>query len=373
MGAALANFLFFSSLSSYFLLPLYAHSLGANEAYIGFMMGIYNVAAVFLQPLAGGWVDRLGRRPFQVAGAALITFAAVAFAFTRGLGLLPFLRVLQGTGHSIFFVANYTFIADLVPPTRRGQAMGIFGLSGLLSTALAPTMGEFLIHTFGYHVFFLNTAVLGLLACLVSLRLKESGAVSQVAAAPDPLDRTLRLNVRILLPMLIAGGFGVSFGTLFTFLPTYGQALGVPSLSLFFLAYTLAALFVRTLGGGLIDRLGPRVIIGPALACQALGIVCLVALSSVASRGVGLVLVGGLTGTAHGFIYPALAVRVMALGPEARRGEVVGWFGSAFLFGNAAGAIIFGYIVHVLGYPTMFSLLAAFLCGLVALALRLER
>ncbi len=340
-------------------------------------MGIFNVAAMFLQPLAGGWVDRLGRRPFQVAGAACVALASLAFAFTERLGpLFLFLRVLQGIGHSTFFVANYTFVADLVPPSRRGQALGIFGLSGLVSTAMAPALGEFLIRTFGFRLFFLSATVMALSACLVSLRLKEPAPVSLAAIPPEPPAYPLGLAPRpLVLPLLLAGGFGVSFGTLFTFLPTYGRALGVPSLSFFFLAYTLAALLSRLLGGGLIDRFGSRAVIGPALASQALGIMLLVALAFLpgALGGIGFVLVGGFTGAAHGFLYPALAVRVMAVGPEARRGRVVGWFGSVFLFGNAAGAMTFGYVVQSTGYPIMFSLLVILLWGCVVLALRLDQ
>ena len=137
-------------------------------------MGIYSAAAIVLQPLVGRWVDRLGRRPFQLAGTVLLTLVSLAFALTERLGpLFPLLRILQGIGHSLFFVSSYTLVADLVPPGRRGQALGIFGLSGLVSTAVAPTLGELVIHAFGFRAFFLSTGALGLSALLVTTRLRE--------------------------------------------------------------------------------------------------------------------------------------------------------------------------------------------------------
>jgi MFS family permease len=339
-------------------------------------MGIYSAAAIVLQPLVGRWVDRLGRRPFQAAGAVLLTLASLAFALTERLGpLFPLLRILQGIGHSLFFVSSYTRVADLVPPGRRGQAMGIFGLFGLVSTAVAPTLGELVIHAFGFRVFFLSTAAVGLSALLVTVRLRESAPLLGGAPRPGSADRPLTLATRALVPMLLGGSFGMSHGTLFTFLPTYGRALAVPSLAFFYLAYTLAALLVRALGGRLIDRLGARIIIGPALAGQALGIMVLASLSWLPSPvgGVGLVLVGGLTGAAHGFVYPALTIRIMDLWPESLRGQVVGWFGAMTLLGGAVGAIVFGYVVQGAGYPIMFLLLAGLLWGNVALALLLDR
>ena len=376
MAAALANFLFFSNISCFFLLPLHIQALGGSEAEIGLIMGIYSAAAIVLQPLVGGWVDRFGRRPFQVAGATLITFASLAFALAERLSpLFSILRILQGIGHATFFVANYAFVADLVPAGRRGQALGIFGLSGLVSMAISPMLGELLIPTFGFRTFFLTAAVIGLAALLVTLRLSEKARPTGSRLPRWSLNRLLSLATLTLLPLLLGGSFGVSYGTLFTFVPTYGKALGIPSLAFFYVSYTLCALLVRTVGGRLMDRLGPRTILAPALGLITLGGMLLASLSwfSGAASAVGLVLVGALAGTAHGFVYPALTVYLMTLAPEDQRGEVLGLFGAVTIFGGGAGAIVFGYVIQAVGYPIMFLLLAFLLGSSAALALRLDR
>src|SRR3989304_4387301 len=109
-----ANLLFFTNLSSFYLLPLYVKSLGGSEAAIGLIMGAFNAVAIFGQPLVGEWVDRAGRRPFMVMGAALMVVATFTFAFVDSFLLLFALRMLQGVAHSAFFIANFTFIAELV-------------------------------------------------------------------------------------------------------------------------------------------------------------------------------------------------------------------------------------------------------------------
>ena len=58
--------------------------------------------------------------------------------FIRHLGLQVRYQGIQGIGFSAFFVANFSYVIDLVPPARRGWALGIYGVSGLASTALAP-------------------------------------------------------------------------------------------------------------------------------------------------------------------------------------------------------------------------------------------
>jgi len=49
--------------------------------------------------------------------------------------------VLQGLGFSTFFVANYVHVVVWCRGAR-GWALGIYGLSGFLGTALAPVAGE---------------------------------------------------------------------------------------------------------------------------------------------------------------------------------------------------------------------------------------
>src|SRR3990170_2018375 len=139
------NFFFFASVNAFVLLPLYIHRLGGNEAQIRVGMGMYNAAGIFCQPLVGAWVDRVGRRPFMVFGISLVVAASLGFNLFASLALFAALRAFQGIGFSAFFVSNYTMVVDLVPPERRGWALGIFGISGLLSTALSPLAGELLI------------------------------------------------------------------------------------------------------------------------------------------------------------------------------------------------------------------------------------
>ena len=56
---------------------------------------------------------------------------------------------------------------------------------------------------------------------------------------------------------------------MFTFLPTFGESLGVHSVSLFYTAYAIAAVGVRLGGGSLIDTRGRRATIIPSMFVQA--------------------------------------------------------------------------------------------------------
>ena len=60
LTAWVSSFLFFTSISAFYLLPLYIKSLNGSEVEIGFIMGAFNAIAMFCQPVVGEWVDRIG-------------------------------------------------------------------------------------------------------------------------------------------------------------------------------------------------------------------------------------------------------------------------------------------------------------------------
>jgi len=179
--------------------------------------------------------------------------------------------------------------------------------------------------------------------------------------------------------MVVSLFFGLGSGTIFAFLPTFAQSLAVATLSLFYTAYAGAAIAVRVFGGRLIDTRGRRAVIVPSMFLQAsapallaiMGI--LVTRTSTAPVVPVLFLAGLLSGGAHGFLYPGLAALVTDLARPARRATAVGVFSAMFLVGQAAGAFLFGWVAHTLGYASMWTILAFSLLAGAALSMGLAR
>jgi MFS family permease len=377
LTAAAMNFLFFTGLGGFVLLPLHLRQLGATDGQLGLTMACYNASAIVVQPLVGAWVDRGGRRAFLVSGAVLTGAVALAFAAVpEALGWFPLLRALQGAAFSIFFIANFTVVVDLAPPDRRGQALGIFGISGLISGAVGPALGELVVQAAGFRGLFLASATLSFLAAGMSARLALPPAPRPAAGEGLPgLLRGIAGAPR--LPLALGAAFGLGQGVMFTFFPTYALDLGVRWVGVFAVAYSSAALVLRATSSGLADTAGRRAVIIPAMVLQAAGTVLLAGLGLL--RGVGLAagpflaLAGALAGAAHGFLYPALTALVVDLTPPERRGRVMGVFMAFILVGQAAGAAGFGHLAHAVGYGPMFAILSVLLAGACVLAFRLER
>ena len=346
--ATVTNFVFFLGLNGFVLLPLYIQQLGGNEIEIGMVMGVYSGVGIVCQPLIGPWVDVIGRRPFMLIGIGLTVAASLLAAAPGSVPLLAVVRALQGVGFSMFFVASFSYVLDIIPTAERGWALGIYGVSGFVSTAVAPLIGEWLIRTVGFRALFALSAVLGLGTFVLVWPVRE---------APRGLGVPLRLApgaVRAALEdvlhrhMFVTMFFGLGSGTIFAFLPTFAEDLGVTTLSLFYTAYSLAAIAVRVAGGRLIDTHGRRAVIVPSM-----------------------FVAGLLAGAAHGFLYPGLAALVTDTTPDERRAAVVGIFSAMFLTGSTAGAFAFGWVANAAGYGAMWAALTALLLVGCLVSLRL--
>ncbi|OGC01066.1 MAG: hypothetical protein A3G35_14645 [candidate division NC10 bacterium RIFCSPLOWO2_12_FULL_66_18] len=342
--AGLANFLFFTNLNVYTLLPLYIQALGGREGQIGSIMAMHSVAAVLCQAGIGPLLDRWGRKPFMLLAAGLVAATSVAYAASTALGWHFYLiRFLQGVAFSVFITSNLTLIADLAPPSRRAEAVGIFGVSGLVTIALAPAIGEIVLQAWGFRTLFVASVVVaaGTLAVCVAI----------VVPAPSEVPGTfLGFGAgfwHTFFPVLTAAfQFGLANSIVFVFLPPFARQVGIPRIGPFYLLYAVAAIVVRFLGGRLADRFGRRQVILPSLVGLAAGIL----LFSVLHSTWLLLVIALINGASQGFVYPATSALAFDRAPSGARGRALAAYNMAALTGGAVGAIGFGWLAEVLGY-----------------------
>ena len=359
----IANFFFFLNFASFFLLPLEIRNLGGSESVIGAVMGTAGLASLGVLPVVGLSIDRLGRRAFLMMGAVGMTLASVGYLFVESVGPYLFaLRLLQGLSFAAAFTATTTFAAEFAPVGRRAQALGIFGLSTLLTHAIAPIVGEEIVQLASFRTLFAVTTTYTVIALLLALGLPAGRATH--GAAVHASERRLRPIHWVVAGTMTFAGMG--FGTVMTFVPTYVTSEGLGRVGYFFAAYTSTAILTRLVGAGLSDRLGRRRVIIPTLLALALSIFWLAFVHNVPL----LFAAGALFGTAQGISYPTLHALLVDLATEAQLGRSQALFNGAFNFGVTASAFAFGVIAEHFGQRSMFmfaALMPAVACALFAI------
>lgn len=345
----LAFFCFFTNVNAYNLLPLYLQALGAETGEIGTIMAMFSVAAILAQAVTGRVLDRGWRKACLLIAAALLTAVSAAFGMTDRLGWsLYALRFLQGLGFAVYMTSSMTLIADLVPPARRAEAVGIYGTGGLIAVAIGPAVGEVILGAAGFPAFFAATVA------------AAAAAVTLAALVPAPPATPAQRGPRLgwqgwvpFLPVLLPGfQYGLANVIVFVFLPPFARALALPRVGPFYVAYTGAAILVRIVGGGLADRIGREQVILPALGVMTTGILLCSGLHATWL----LVTIGLLNGAAQGFVMPAANALAVERAPSGRRGQALAFYNGANLVGATLGASGFGWLVQALGYRPAFVL-----------------
>jgi MFS family permease len=344
---------FFSAYQVLFLfVPAFLFRQGLKEGAIGLVMATGVLVSVAVRPLVGYLVDRGRRVPFIAAGgllALVTTFPWIAGSATAGAPLFG-LRVAQGVAYGVFAGAAYGYVAVTSPRGRKGEAMGLFGLSFFLPTAAGGFLGEILLRRHGFDALLWACACSAFGAALLPLFLAEpkgsSGISPGKASALLSLDHVVVDGVGIL--------FGMAYGTLYTFIPVFVAERATGSVGAFVLLYAAAVTIVRTVGQRAMARTGREGLLLVSLLLMAGG-------TAVVAAGTGwaIAVAGFVTGTAHGLLFPVASSLLLDRAGMRQGAMAMALFSGGMDLGIVAGAAAMGYVVEGAGYGTAFLAAAA--------------
>ncbi len=350
-----ANFVFFLNFASFFLLPVYLHDLGASAETIGYVMGTAGFAGIVVLPFLGVLLDRVDRRRFVIAGGLIMAGASYLYLLVPGGSPLVYLlRMIQGVAFTSAFVTASTLAAELAPLASRGRALGLFGISTLLTHAIAPALGEVIARRFGFSALFAFAGTLGLGSAVLSSMVRAPGMAAHTPAAPTGR-RSVRREPVLWLAAATMIACGMGFGTVLTFVPTFVRESGLDRVAPFFLSYSFAAIGVRFALGGISDRVGRRPVLFPAMAVLAGAIATLGSVRSIPA----LVAVGIAFGAGQGMVYPTANALMVDLSHAGNLGRVQTLFSGSFSIGVAVSAFVFGGVIERFGYSVAFTAAAA--------------
>ncbi|NUR84276.1 MAG: MFS transporter [Nonomuraea sp.] len=322
IGGMLGFYLLFSTV------PLYTGSgFGAGLA-TGAMM-----LATVLAELAVPWIlARRGYRFAMVLGLALLGVPALALPLSSALPAILAVSLLRGGGLGILVVTGTALTAELTPPERRGQGLGLYGVAVGIPSILGLPLGLWAAGELGFTPVFLVAALVPLAGLVAALGLPD--------LRPAPVQAVEGTSSGLVRPTLIFASVTLATGVLVTFLPLAGS----PSqASLALLVQSICTPAARWWAGRFGDRHGSAKLLVPGLLLAAAG-TFLLGPAGMALFGVGF-----------GLLQNATLAIMMERGPV---GRVSAIWNLAYDAGMGAGGIGFGLLVAHTGYPLGFALVA---------------
>jgi len=339
----------------------------SGGAAAGLSTGAMMLATVLLEPAVPALMRRYGNRPVIAAGLTLLGAPALLLATTPSLAVVLGACLARGAGLAILVVAGTAITAALVPPSRRGEAMGIYGLVVGVPGVLLLPLGLWVAGHHGDAPVFAAGGAVALLAIAAVPGLphrtshvaghEPAPAVSPPAEAPATTSSTGGLK----RPAVAFAAVTLAAGVIATFLPLAVPARlhGVVALGL--LAQSVLTPAARWAAGRLEARVHPRRLLAPALVSSALGIGLLVAAGSPAAVVAG----SALFGLGFGLAQHASLLLMLDAVPREGYDRASALWNLAYDGGMGVGAVGFGLVAGTLGYPAGFALAA----GVLLLAL----
>lgn len=329
-------------------LPLFVKELGGTDQLIGIIVGIFTFSALIFRPYAGHALETKGRGVVYLFGLILFVVSVGTFGFMPSIGWLIVMRIIQGIGWGFSTTASGTIATDLIPPKRRGEGMGYYGMSGNFALALGPALGLTLADVITFPQLFLISAGLGLAAFLLSMNIK----FKKVDESPDKT-KVIKFDLfekTAVNPSILLFFITLTFGGIASFLPLHAANQGVEGIQLYFILYAIFLMASRIFAGKIYDQKGDIYVIPPGVVMIFIAMLLLAWLPSTKV----MLIAACFYGFGFGMVQPALQAWAVNAAPNNRKGMANATFFSSFDLGVGVGAILFGQLAFIFNYRVIY-------------------
>jgi len=349
----------FSALTSFYLLlggaPRLAVAAGASSAGAGLVNGVLLLGTVAAELAAPLLLRRGGYRVLLVAGSLLFGAPVLVLLPGATLASIVIVSAVRGVGFGLTTVMTGTLTAALLPPQRRGEGLGLFGVVATAPGIIALPAGVWLAAHFGMALVVGLAAVTALAPVAAFPWLRDRPGERTMPAETGHARRAGGLLASLrqdgqLRPFVIFAATTVAAGVVVSFLPlATGVAGNVAAAGL--LVQALTATISRWLAGRYGDRCGHARLLVPALAIAAAGMIAMIWLASPPAVIAGMFLFGAGFGISQNATLAVMIDRA----PSDGLGTASALWNVAYDAGYGAGPAVFGLFAGRTGYPAAFA------------------
>lgn len=364
---------FFVTISA---LPAWLAAQGTDESLVGLVTTMLLVATVITQTVVPRMLGRLGLAITLATGVILLGAPSLLFLIEGGYAWVLVISVVRGAGFGILTVLGSMLTARMVPPARRGEAIGIYGLAIALPNLFAVAGGVALVTAEHFEI----VAILGAIPLLglLTVRHLARAAGPDKEAGPDaePADRNVvrisRRSARIaaLGPATVLMVVTLTSGGFMTFLPIARPDGALATLGL--LVWGATSALTRWRAGLLADRSGLKLLLpaSSVLNVAGIGIVAVGLLLDGGASWLAILFGSAVLGAGFGATLNLTLVAAFERAHPAETATVSSVWNIGFDTGLALGSGLVGLLTVVMTIPGAMALTGLLVLASVPLAVR---
>ncbi|GHO80877.1 MFS transporter [Ktedonobacter sp. SOSP1-85] len=162
-------------------LPRLQTAFGVDFNSLQWVITAYTLTQGVVTPTTAFFANRLGTKRFYVIALAFFTLGSALCGIAWNLPSLILFRVVQAIGGATLFPLAITLLFTEFPPQQRGLATGILSVSALMAPAIGPTFGGYIVTYADWPLIFYINVPVGIIAIVMALLLlREHTSASRV-------------------------------------------------------------------------------------------------------------------------------------------------------------------------------------------------
>lgn len=351
----MANFLlYFAFYLILSILPFYLTEIfHTGNAAIGVILSCYTIASLCIRPFSGYLLDTLSRKPLYLIAYFIFISIFAGYMLAGVLTLFVMLRIAHGLAFGMVTVAGNTIVIDITPSSRRGEAVGYYGLMNNTAMSFGPMTGLFMHDVYSFETIFLCSFIAGILgfiaACLVKTPPKQP-----IKREPLSLDRFVLIKgIPAGIALLL---LSIPYGMTSTYVAMYAKEIGITlSSGLFFTFMAIGMAVSRMFSGRQVDkgRITQVITLGLYLVSICFfflaGCDKLMKINSELTE-VLFFMIALLLGVGFGTMFPAFNTLFVNLAPNSQRGTATSTYLTSWDVGIGIGLTAGGYIAQLTSF-----------------------
>ena len=242
------------------------------------MVGLRGAGTMLSDVPAGLLVARLGDKAVMVIGLSLLVAAAAGCAISDSAWVLGFLALGFGAGMGVWLLSRLTFITDNVRLDQRGRVISVMAGLQRAGALIGPLIAGFGAEIVGYGAVFAGAGVLFAVSLALIVIYAAGGKPSAIEHGPVRLTHVIAAHTRT---FATAGVVMIVLSILrharILIIPLVGVSIGLDESDIG-LAFSLSSAIDMLMfypAGQILDRLGRKFALMPAMSLLALAIVAL--------------------------------------------------------------------------------------------------
>ncbi len=246
------------------------------------ILGMWTFAAAAARPFSGKIADNISRKSvmyFGVLVSVLICFLYPVFMTVTGFLVLRFFHGFSTGFHPTGVTA---LIADIIPKGKRGEAMGLFGVTISIGFSGGQALGSPIKNAIGIEGLFIVGGVLGALSLILLFFIKEKRTAERLAETNDEITTEEEridfvenqekqhfwgkvipkkdeiIAPEVLHPSVIMFLTAMCSGIYLMAVPDFSAHLGMENKGMFYMVNVTFMIVTRFMSGKFYDKYGAR-------------------------------------------------------------------------------------------------------------------